>query len=110
MFLLFNVTFPIDSPDSFAAAGSIKIEAPVDATATVEDVINFATADRRDISFGDIMGDGRCRAEAMAGIRTKQVLTIIFIPLFSLLLDQSYSFLKLWQRIGNVMRRGNLKN
>jgi hypothetical protein len=42
------------------------------------------------------MGDGRCRAETMAGIRTKAVLTIIMIPLLlrfvhsSLLLGEGY--------------------
>jgi hypothetical protein len=79
--LLFNETLPLDSPDAFTAAGGIKIEAPVDATAAVEDVINFETADRRVTSLEDIMGDGRCRAEAMAGIRNKHVLTIILISL-----------------------------
>jgi len=89
LFLLFNATLTLDSPDAFAAAGGIKIEAPVDATAAVEDVINFETADRRVTSFEDIMGDGRCRAEAMAGIRIKHVLTIILIPLPLLLVQYS---------------------
>jgi hypothetical protein len=74
----------MDSPDAFAAAGGIKTGAPVDATATVEDVINIDTADRRDISFEYNIDDGRCRAEAMAGIRSKQVMTI-FISLLLLL-------------------------